>query len=89
MDDSLVWNGHNNQSKINIAYQSYLSHHYLPSEKKRSLMLKPPEKQMVFNTPPACSLFLSTTREVEILRLRLEVDIGRLDIEPCPMPIQP
>ena len=52
-------------------------------------MLKPPEKQMVFNTPPACSLFLSTTREVEILRLRLEVDIGSLDIEPCPMPIPP
>ena len=29
----------------NITYQSYLSYHYLPSEKIRSLMLKPHENK--------------------------------------------
>ena len=32
-------------SAKNVAYQSYLSRHYLPSETKRSLMLKPCENK--------------------------------------------
>ena len=38
-NDSLIWDGHNDQGK-NVAYQSYLSHHYLPHGNKRPLMLK-------------------------------------------------
>jgi hypothetical protein len=38
-DDSLIWDGHNDQGK-NVTYQSYLSHHYLPHGNKQHLMLK-------------------------------------------------
>ena len=40
----LFWMGTMTKGK-NVAYQSYLSRHYLPSETKRSLMLKPCENK--------------------------------------------
>ena len=47
-------------SAKNVAYQSYLSRHYLSSEKKRSLILKPLQNKRSLMPLPTCRRFLST-----------------------------
>ena len=52
-------------------------------------MLKPPENKRYLIPLLHAVYFYPLAREVEILRLRLKVDIGSMDIELCPMPIPP
>ena len=46
--------------KKNFTYQSYLFRHYLSSEKKRSLILKPLQNKRSLMPLPTCRRFLST-----------------------------
>jgi len=55
-------------SAKNVAYQSYLSRHYLPSETKRSLMLKPCENKQSLMPLLHAAGFNPQAREVETLR---------------------
>ena len=61
-DDCFIWNGQYDQDK-KLSYQSYLSRHYLPSEKKQSIRAAQTSRQSLSIVKPPQHFTLKKYRE--------------------------